>query len=72
MTAPTNHIRITHGGQDRQVPAGTTLADLIRQSRLRDDQVAVEVNRRLVRSADYGRELVEGDVVEIVTFVGGG
>jgi thiamine biosynthesis protein ThiS len=39
---------------------------------LTPDKVAVEVNRRLVRVGGYERVLVEGDEVELVTFVGGG
>ncbi len=65
-------LNITLNGKSLAVPSGTTLADLVRESRLRQDQVAVEVNRRLVRSADYGKEVAAGDAVEIVTFVGGG
>jgi thiamine biosynthesis protein ThiS len=34
--------------------------------------VAVEVNRRLVRGEKYDMALKGGDVVEVVTFVGGG
>ena len=54
------------------MPDGATVADLVRDAKLTPDKVAVEVNRRLVRAADYGRALAEGDAVEIVTFVGGG
>ena len=68
----TSQIHITVNGQPRQVAAGSTIADLIAHSKLAPDKVAVEVNRRLVKSADYGREVAEGDVVELVTFVGGG
>ena len=72
MPESTTHVHITLNGQPQAVPPGTTVADLVRQSGLREDQVAVEVNRRVVRTADYGREVAEGDVVELVTFVGGG
>jgi thiamine biosynthesis protein ThiS len=36
------------------------------------EKVAIELNRRLVRSAKYDEPLKQGDEVEIVTFVGGG
>ena len=65
-------MKIVVNGQPRDAAQGTTIADLVAASKLRPDQVAVEVNRRLVRAADYGRVLEEGDAVEIVTFVGGG
>lgn len=62
-------------GQSTEIPAGTTLRQLIEQHKLQPEKVAVEVNKRLVRSAGgqgYERVLVEGDAIEIVTFVGGG
>lgn len=65
-------LRITVNGQERRVARDTRVADLIRDSQLPADQVAIEVNRRLVRAAQYERLLAEGDAVEIVTFVGGG
>lgn len=59
-------------GQDRDVPEGTTVRGLVELSKLSVDKVAIEVNRRLVRTAQYDRVLAAGDEVEIVTFVGGG
>ena len=60
------------GGRSHDVPEGTTVTALLQQSKLTPDKVAVEVNRRLVRSAKYDTPLKAGDEVEIVTFVGGG
>lgn len=59
-------------GQDHEVPQGTTVSQLIEQHKLSPDRVAIELNRRLLRSSGYDRVLAEGDEVEIVTFVGGG
>lgn len=66
------NLQIRVNGQEKRVPRGTSIADLVRESALPVDQVAVEVNRRVVKTAAYDRLLEEGDVVEIVTFVGGG
>jgi thiamine biosynthesis protein ThiS len=59
-------------GQDRDVPVGTSVLQLIEQHKLTPQKVAVELNRRLIRSEKYETVLNEGDEVEIVTFVGGG
>jgi sulfur carrier protein len=59
-------------GEPREVAEGTTLRSLIEQSKLTPDKVAIELNRRLVRSDKYDTPLKEGDQIEIVTFVGGG
>ena len=59
-------------GQDRDVPEGTTVTQLIEQHSLTPQKVAVELNRRLIRTEKYETILKAGDEVEIVTFVGGG
>ena len=59
-------------GQDRDVPAGTSVLQLIEQHNLTPRKVAVELNRRLIRSEKYETDLYDGDEDEIVTFVGGG
>lgn len=66
-------IEITLNGERRSVGSATTVGDLLRELELRPEVVAVEVNRRLVpRASRDGRALAEGDVVELVTLVGGG
>ena len=59
-------------GSDREIAPGSTLLDLLAELKLAPEKVAVEVNRRLVRTANYSNPLSAGDQVEIVTFVGGG
>jgi len=59
-------------GQEREVADGTTVTQLIEQHQLSPAKVAVELNRRLIRSEKYDTALKAGDEVEIVTFVGGG
>jgi sulfur carrier protein len=64
--------KVVVNGQAKEVAEGTTIAALIAMHNLTPDKVAVEVNRRLVRTAGYVMVLNEGDEVELVTFVGGG
>ena len=59
-------------GQDRPLPDAASVLDLLKQSNLSPDKVAIELNRRLLRSEKYAQPLKEGDDIEIVTFVGGG
>ncbi|GIW86974.1 MAG: thiazole synthase [Isosphaeraceae bacterium] len=66
-------MRITLNGQAFEAPAGARVADLVSALRLRPEHVAVERNRELVPRSRYAEvELDEGDVVEVVTLVGGG
>ena len=49
------------------------LKELIEQLSLAPQRIAVEVNREIVRRADWEQtEVRDGDSVEIVHFVGGG
>ena len=65
-------IEVTVNGETRQT-ASTTIRELIEELGLGDQPVAVEQNREVVpkkRQAEV--ELSDGDVLELVTLVGGG
>ena len=60
-------------GEPRSLPAGATVAVLLRDLKLDPREVAVERNRQIVPRARYETDaLGDGDTVEVVTFVGGG
>ena len=59
-------------GHDLEVSDGTTVLALIAQHNLTPQKVAIELNRRLIRTERYDTVLKGGDEIEIVTFVGGG
>ncbi len=64
---------ITVNDESREVAAGTTVAALLESLDMRPKLVAVERNRELVPRARHAEcELSDGDVLEIVTLVGGG
>ncbi len=64
---------INLNGESQEVADGTTVASLIDELGMRPELLAVERNRDIVPKAAYGEEILrDGDVVEIVTFVGGG
>lgn len=65
-------MTIKVNGQNRDVSEGTTILALLEDFKLTPEKVAVELNRRLVRTAQYANALKAGDEIEIVTFVGGG
>jgi len=65
-------VTIKVNGQDREIADGTTVSQLVEQHNLTPQKVAVELNRRLIRTEKYDTVLKSGDEVEIVTFVGGG
>lgn len=64
---------IVVNGESRATQAGQTVLELLRELGLDPRQVAVERNREIVPRAEHGQAvLADGDVLEIVTFVGGG
>ena len=67
-------VAITVNGDSRDVPAGWTVASLLRSLELDPRLVVVERNRDILRDRDaFARiELAGGDTIEIVHFVGGG
>ena len=65
-------MKIKVNGAEREVVDGATILVLLSEAKLKPQTVAVEVNRRLVRTEKYDQPLKPGDEVEIVTFVGGG
>ena len=66
-------MRVTLNGEQKELAEGGTIQDLIAELDLGERRLAVEVNRDIVaREAFVGHRLQDGDVVEIVHFIGGG
>ncbi len=65
-------MKLTINGQQRD-SAPSTLAQLIEHLGMKQDRVAVELNRNIVPRDQWAEtHLAEGDQLEIVHFVGGG
>ncbi len=66
-------MRVTLNGEPRDVPAALTVTGLLAWVGVKTDRVAVEVNAQVVTRAKHATTVLSaGDVVEVVTFVGGG
>ena len=60
-------------GEDREIPDGLTLTDLIEWLELPADRVAIERNLEVVKKARWSETRLEnGDRLEIVRMIGGG
>ncbi len=65
-------MKLTINGQE-QVFSALTLAELVERLGMKQDRVAVELNRDIVPRSQWAEtHLAEGDQLEIVHFVGGG
>lgn len=66
-------ITIVFNGHDRQVDAGVSIEQLLKQAEINSRFVAVELNGEIVpRNQRDQRILQPRDVLEVVTLVGGG
>ena len=66
-------MHLVVNGSPHEVPDGFTVLALIEHLQLTEGPVAVERNLEVVPRAEHARTVLrEGDVVEIVHFVGGG
>jgi sulfur carrier protein len=66
-------IAIQVNGENRQTAAGTTVTALLAELGLNSGRVAVEYNRHILPKAKWQEtQIVAGDRLEIVQFVGGG
>lgn len=65
-------MRLIVNGEDRDIKA-ETISQLLDELKILPERVAVEVNYKVIRRVDFvNYKLKDGDIVEIVYFVGGG
>ena len=66
-------MTILVNGNQTEISEGSGIKALIESLGLDTERVAVELNKKIVRRANWGSTTIsEGDKVEIVHFVGGG
>jgi thiamine biosynthesis protein ThiS len=66
-------MKLQINGEDRDFPSPLSLSSLVERLGMKQDRVAVELNRNIVPRDQWGEtNLSEGDHLEIVHFVGGG
>jgi sulfur carrier protein len=66
-------MRATVNGEQVELPEGLTVAQLLAHLGLKAERIAVERNGSVVKKARHAEEWLQpDDVLEIVTFVGGG
>ncbi|NOY53352.1 MAG: sulfur carrier protein ThiS [Deltaproteobacteria bacterium] len=66
-------MKIKLNGEEREIAEGMALSGLLQELRFSTARVAVELNREIIPPEVYGETtLADGDVLEVVGFVGGG
>ncbi len=60
-------------GKEKQLKDNITISQLLDEINIMKDRVAVELNKEIAKRSEWEKiYLKDGDVLEIVTFVGGG
>ncbi len=66
-------MNIKVNGEIREITEGATLLELIRSLGLESKVMAAALNMQIVKQDGWGNAVLnEGDVVELLDFVGGG
>lgn len=66
-------MNIVVNGEQHKAEEPLTVSHLLEQLHLRSEQVAVEINLRILDRGDFPTWLLrDGDKVEILSFIGGG
>jgi sulfur carrier protein len=73
MAENMGEILVKVNGEERSVPEGKSVRELLEFLAIDAERVAVELNRRIVRKGEWdATPVLAGAEVEIVMFVGGG
>ncbi len=66
-------MKLKLNGTDSEFKDGITVGGLLKSLNIEPLRVAVEVNLQIVKKPDYERHILkDGDLIEVVNFVGGG
>jgi sulfur carrier protein len=66
-------MKITCNGETKEITSNTTLLSFIRDMDLNPDTVVAECDDRIIKRDEYDTlVLQEGNVLELIRFVGGG
>ena len=67
------NITLIINGESRSIPVVSNLLELIQHLEIGEAQIAVELNKNIIRRKDWPvTPVYDGDRMEIVQFVGGG
>jgi thiamine biosynthesis protein ThiS len=66
-------MKVFLNGENHEVPADLDLEQLLEHFSLPSQRVAVELNKTVVRRADWKNiKVSDSDIIEVIHFVGGG
>lgn len=63
---------ITLNGIMKELTKSVPVNDLLQEHRINQNNCIVEINGEVINPNEYHKEIKEGDVVELIRFIGGG
>ena len=63
---------ITVNGKTKELQNTLTIGQYLEENSYVPSQIAVELNERILSKAEYSTTVYENDILEIVSFMGGG
>ena len=70
---PSSNITICVNGESFAIQNGACISDLLKELKIGHPAVAVEINEKIRPRSDFDSvQFKDGDVVEVVSLVGGG
>ncbi len=66
-------MKIKLNGKEKEIAENSSLETLVDQLNLRDTPIVAEICGKIIKPENYSSTIInEGDVVELIRFVGGG
>lgn len=66
-------MKVIINGENREIEQPLNLVELLKVYSLPSERIAVELNKKVIRRADWASvEVTDGDRLEVIHFVGGG
>lgn len=66
-------MKVSLNGETKEIPADLNLEQLLAHFELPSQRVAIELNKEVIRRADWPSiKIGDSDVIEVIHFVGGG
>lgn len=68
-----SNILIVINGDEKFIPKDISILELLNTYKINKDRVVIELNKNIISKNDFEKTVLRNkDLVEIVTFVGGG
>ena len=66
-------MNITLNGKEKDIAENTSVGNLVNELKLKDTPIVAEISGKIIKPENYDSTILEeGNIVELIRFVGGG